>query len=96
MIRACSSGTDGLKLSGPLMPHFPDMAFKLKINRDAHNVIAGSDDDIYEFQANGILKVTIRSVETYYAPGRWEWVSTHNDHKSGPNAHPAPRRAEHR
>ncbi|MCV7225911.1 hypothetical protein [Mycolicibacterium komossense] len=59
------------------------MAFALKLN---DLTMAGkelSDDDSFEFLADGILKVTEGLKVTYYGPGSWQLVQTLNDHRPG-------------
>jgi hypothetical protein len=61
-----------------------DMAFILQ--RPGISLGLGfTDDDVYEFMPDGILKVTSGDRQTYYAPGAWEWVSTTSDHVQGPS-----------
>lgn len=65
------------------MPHSSGMAFALKLN---DLTMAGkelSDDDSFEFLADGILKVTEGLKVTYYGPGSWQLVQTLNDHRPG-------------
>jgi hypothetical protein len=59
------------------------MAFAVKLN---DLTMAGkelSDDDSFEFLADGILKVTEGLKVTYYGPGSWQLVQTLNDHRPG-------------
>jgi hypothetical protein len=42
-----------------------------------------TDDDVYEFESDGILKVKSGDQVDYYSPGTWERVYSTNGHKPG-------------
>ena len=65
------------------MPHSWTMAFALKLNDLTMAGKEFTDDDSFEFLADGILQVTEGSKVTYYGPGSWQLVQTLNSHRPG-------------
>lgn len=59
------------------------MAFALKLNDSTGVGTEFSDDDMFEFLPDGVLRVTEGRKVTYYGPGSWQLVQTLNDHKPG-------------
>ena len=59
------------------------MAFVIQ-REGINQALAFTDDDKYDFEPDGVLKLTQGDRTTYYSPGAWDWVSTTNDHKPGP------------
>ena len=65
------------------MPDFDTMAFALKLNDLTMAGKEFTDNDSYQFLADGILQVTEGLKVTYYGPGSWQLVQTLNDHRPG-------------
>jgi hypothetical protein len=66
------------------------MAFIVKLPEPNTNYLHGGtphlDDDYYQYQEHGVLKVFVKSTNTttYYAPGAWVSVTTTDDHEPKP------------
>ncbi|MET0701646.1 MAG: hypothetical protein ABWY93_18505 [Mycobacterium sp.] len=59
------------------------MAFALKLDDSSGVGTEFSDDDMYQFLPDGVLKVTEGRKVTYYGPGFWQLIQTLDDHRPG-------------
>jgi hypothetical protein len=59
------------------------MAFRVKFNPGSDEGIEGTDEDLYQFEEHGVLKVEAGPIVTRYSPAFWQWVETKNGHKPG-------------
>ncbi|TXI50195.1 hypothetical protein [Mycolicibacter arupensis] len=63
------------------------MAFKVKFAQNTEKDY--SDDDKYDFEDGGVLKITFGNTAQwteYHAPGTWEQVLAEHDHRKGKTA----------
>jgi hypothetical protein len=59
------------------------MAFAVKLDDPTGVGTEFSDDDMFEFLPDGVLRITEGRKVTYYGPGFWQQVQTLNDHRPG-------------